>query len=311
MCRGKFGNVQVVSKLSITICGALLAVFIFAGCPQGWGAPGDTPHTPAFTSVPELEQGFRLLYEQKFVEARSIFEKWAAANPNEPFGQMCIAASYLFQEFYLQNVLTSDYFLDDRRFLGGIQGTPDPGRVKAFQDSVAKARALATQRLKAHPRDPEGLYVMTLAAGMESDADSMLLKRHVDALKRLKEANANAQMLLADHPDTYDAYVALGVANYVIGSLSSGARVMLWFGGVHGDKALGMQQLQKTADGGHYLKPFAQILLALSSRREKNDAGAQKIFKDLTEEFPGNAVYIAEYAKARGELIPSTMRPAH
>src|SRR6201998_2800153 len=176
---------------------------------------------PAFSSVPELEEGYHLLYEQKFSEAREVFQKWAEQNPTETFGQVSLAASYLFEQFYLQRVLTSDYFLDDKRFLGGITGTPNPDRIKAFEDATAKARTLAAVRLKQNKRDPEGLYAMTLSAGMQSDADSMLLKKHVDALKRLKEANANAEMLLADHPDAYDAYVALGVANYVIGSLSS------------------------------------------------------------------------------------------
>jgi hypothetical protein len=270
-----------------------------------------TPNSPAFSSDPQLEAGFRDLYEQKFSEARTTFQQWTDQHPTEPFGGVCLAASYLFEEFYLQHVLTSDYFLDDKRFTGGITGTPDPARIKNFQESAGKARTQAFQLLKAHPRDPEGLYVLTLVAGMESDADSMLLKKHVDALKRLKEANANAEMLLADHPDAYDAYVALGVANYVIGSLSSGARMVLWFGGIHGDKKLGMEQVQKTADNGHYLKPFGQILLALSCRREKQDENAQRLLKALTEEFPGNAVYIAEYAKARGELIPSTIGPAN
>src|SRR6266851_4896293 len=96
--------------------------------------------TPAFSSVPELKDGYRLLYEQKFPEARVIFEEWAAKNPTEPFGQVSIAASYLFEEFYRQRVLTSDYFLDDKRFLGGITGTPDPGRIKGFQDATTKAR---------------------------------------------------------------------------------------------------------------------------------------------------------------------------
>jgi len=85
---------------------------------------------------------------------------------------------------------------------------------------------------------------------------------------------------------------------------------MLWFGGIHGDKQLGMQQVQKTVDGGRYLKPFAQILLALSARREKQDALAQKLLKDLTEEFPGNPVYIAEYEKALGRPIPAYIGPA-
>src|SRR6516162_3811132 len=196
--------------------------------PPGRAADG----TPAFSSVPELEQGFRMLYEQKFSEARTVFQKWADQNPSEPFGQVAIAASYLFEEFYLQHVLTSDYFLDDKRFLGGITGTPNPGRMKGFEEAVAHARALATQRLKAHPRDAEALYTITLAAGMQSDADSMLMKRHYDALKHIKEANAHAEMLLHDHPEAYDAYVAPGIAYYVIGSLPSSARFLLWFGGI-------------------------------------------------------------------------------
>ncbi|MGB9434395.1 MAG: hypothetical protein WBQ89_19290 [Candidatus Acidiferrum sp.] len=266
---------------------------------------------PSFSSTPELEQGYRLLYQQQFGQAREVFEKWVDQNPKEPFGQVSLAATYLFEEFFLQNVLTSDYFLDDKRFLGGITGTPDPARIKSFENSCGRARVLAFQLLKVHPRDPEGLYALTLCAGMQSDADSMLLRKHYDALKHLKEANANAEMLLHDHPDAYDAYVAPGVAYYVIGSLSSSARFVLWFGGIHGDKQLGMSEVQKTADNGHYLKPFAQILLALSARREKQDVLAQKNLKELTQEFPGNTVYDTEYAKAMGEPIPATMGPAN
>jgi len=266
--------------------------------------------SPAFSSVPELKEGYNLLYEQKFPEARKVFEDWAAKNPTEPFGQVSIAASYLFEEFYRQHVLTSDYFLDDKRFLGGIAGTADPGRIKAFEEASASARALAAQRLKQNKRDPEALFAITLSAGMQSDADSMLLKKHYDALKHLKEANNSAEILLADHPDAYDIYVAPGIAYYVIGSLSGSARFILWFGGIHGDKELGMQKVQKTAEDGNYLRPFARILLALSARREKKDALAIKNLKELTDEFPGNAVYESEFAKAEGRPIPAVIGPA-
>jgi len=266
--------------------------------------------SPAFSTVPELKQGFDLLYEQKFPDARKTFEEWVAKNPTEPFGQVAIAASYLFEEFYRQQVLTSDYFLNDKRFLGGIAGTPDPGRIKGFEDATIKARELAAERLKQNKHDPEGLFALTLSAGMQSDADSMLLKKHYDALKHLKEANANAELLLADHPDAYDVYVAPGIAYYVIGSLSGSARFILWFGGIHGDKDLGMQKVEKTADNGNYLKPFAKILLALSARREKKEDEAIKNLKELVEEFPGNTTYETEYAKALGRPIPATMGPA-
>jgi tetratricopeptide (TPR) repeat protein len=270
-----------------------------------------TLSSPAFSSVPELKEGYKLLYEQKFPEARKVFEQWAEKNPTEPFGQVSIAASYLFEEFYRQRVLTSDYFLDDKRFLGGITGTPDAGRMQGFQEAVARARALASQRLKQNKRDPEGLYALTLSAGMQSDADSMLLKKHYDALKHLKEANNSAEILLADHPEAYDIYVAPGIAYYVIGSLSGSARFILWFGGIHGDKDLGMQKVQKTAEDGNYLRPFARILLALSARREKKDELAIKNLKALIDEFPENTVYQTEYAKALGRPIPATIAPVN
>ena len=292
---------RTMTTLLFTVALSTLAV-----CPRSFAQAA----TPAFSSIPDLEKGYKLLYEQKFPEAREVFTKWADENPTEPFGQVSLAASYLFEEFFRQRVLTSDYFLDDKRFLGGITGTPDPGRIKAFVASVERARALAFQRLKKSPRDPEGLYSLVLSAGMQSDADSMLLKKHYDALKHIKEANANAAMLIADHPEAYDVYVAPGIAYYVIGSLPSSARFLLWFGGIHGDKQLGMSEVQKTADHGHYLKPFAKILLALSARREKQDALAQKNLKELTEEFPGNVVYEAEYAKSLGRPIPATIGPA-
>jgi tetratricopeptide (TPR) repeat protein len=269
----------------------------------------EDPPTPAFTKVPELSSGFRQLYIQKFPEARTQFEDWETQHPDEPFGQVAIAASYLFEEFYRQGVLTSDFFLNEKRFLHGIEGKPDPQRMKGFDDAIRNARKLATQRLAKTPNDPEALYALTLCAGMESDADMILKKHNLEALKRLKEANAHAKTLLAERPDAYDAYVALGSANYIIGSLSVGFRTMLWFGGVHGDKKLGMEQVSKTAEDGLYLKPFAKIMLALAARREKQNALAQKLLLELTKEFPESTVYPVEYAKAMGRPIPASVHP--
>ena len=266
--------------------------------------------TPAFVSVPELSSGFRQLYVQKFPEGRALFEAWASQHPDEPFAQVAIAASYLFEEFYDQGVLTSDFFLNEKKFLHGIEGEPDPARMAGFERAIARARELASQRLSKDPRDPEALYALTLSAGMESDADMILRKHNLDALRRLKEANSHAKALLAERPDAKDAYLALGTANYVIGSLSMGFRAMLWFGGVHGDRKLGMQQLAEAADGGRYLEPLAKIMLALAARREKQKPLAQKLLRELTEEFPESPLYSVEYAKAMGRPIPASMHPA-
>jgi len=259
--------------------------------------------SPSFTTVPELSAGFDLLYEQKFAEARESFANWEGRNPEQPFGEVAVAASYLFEELSRQGVLSSDFFLNEKKFLRGIDGSPDPERMRHFRDAVARARELAGERQKTNPQDGEALLALTLAAGMEADEESILLKRHLDGVKRMKKANGYAKELLAEHPDATDAYIAPGIANYIIGSQSGGTRFALWFGGIHGDKQLGMEQVAKTAETGRYLRPFAKIILALAARREKQDALAQKLFRELSEQYPGNALFAAEYAKAMDRSV--------
>ena len=254
--------------------------------------------SPAFTTVPELSAGFDLLYEQRFAEAREVFTSWESRNPDEPFGEVAIAASYLYEELDRQGVLTSNFFLDEKKFLRGVDGNPDSQRMGHFQEALAQARQLAQDRLHGNPQDDEGLFALTLAAGMESDALSILEKKHLEALKRMKEANKYAKQLLARRPDAADAYVAPGIANYIVGSLNTGSRFVLWFGGIHGDKRLGMAQVAKTAEQGRYLQPFAKIVLALAARRENQIRLAQRLLRELKDQYPNSVLFASEYAKA-------------
>jgi TolA-binding protein len=289
---------------------AALALFSATGA-SATGAP-DEPSRPAVTpglaTVPELNDGFTLLYTQRFADARKTFSDWAEAHPAEPFPESAIAASYLFEELYRQGVLTSDFFLNEKRFLKGIDGKPDPERMSKFREALTKARTLARAKLAESPKNPEALFSLAISAGMEADADAILEKKHLDSLKLIKEANGDAKELLAKRPDAVDAYVALGCANYIIGSLNAGTRFVLFFGNIHGDKKLGMEQMQNAADNGRYLKPFAKILLALAARREKQNELAQKLLKQLTDEFPTSDLFAAEYAKVMGRPIPAEMR---
>ncbi len=284
-----------------------LALLLLLSPLAGFAREAPDVASPSFTTVPELSAGFDLLYQQKFAQAREGFANWESRNPEQPFGEVAVAASYLFEELSRQGVLTSDFFLNEKKFLHGIDGSPDPERMRHFRDALARARELAAVRQKTNPKDAEALLALTLAAGMEADAESILQKRHLAGLKRMKKANGYAKQLLEQHPDATDAYIAPGIANYIIGSQSGGSRFALWFGGIHGDKKLGMEQVARTAENGRYLRPFAKIILALAARREKQDALAQRLFRELSEQYPGNQLFASEYAKAMHLSKPSAL----
>jgi hypothetical protein len=275
------------------LCSALMAAGLCV--PPAVAASGQI--LAADLQVPELDAGFHLLYEFKPGEARAHFEAWQKSHPEDPLGPASEAASYLFEECYRQGVLTSEFFLDDKRFLGKIPLNPDPKLRAAFFAADKQAQDLAQLRLQTKPDDANALFAMALALGMQADYASLIDKQQIASLKMIGDADQYAKKLLLVTPDAADAYLGLGTANYVIGSLSGVKKFFLGFAGIHGDKKLGIQQLGLAADHGHYLRPFAKILLALAALREKKPEVAHTQFKELVAEFPENQLFASELAK--------------
>ena len=150
-------------------------------------------------------------------------------------------------------------------------------------------------------RIPIGLFALTLATGMMADYAGLIEKRHLASLRFAREAEDYARELLTVRPDSADAYLALGAANYILGSLPWHKRVFLWLGGISGDREDGMRQLGLAAEQGHYLKPFAKILLALTALREKQPDLSRKLLEELVAEFPTNPLFRRELSLLQGK----------
>jgi len=253
-------------------------------------------HVEAATPAGILEAGFRNLYQLNFKEGRAQFLTYQKLDPDDPMGKAAEAASYLYEQFNAKGIFTSEFFLNDEKFLGGASGTPAENRNEPFLEANRQAREMANRRLKADPHDRQGLFVLTMTDGMEADYDALIVKKQMAALGLTKQADAEALKLLAVDPQAEDAYMALGAANYVIGSLPGYKRAFLWFGGVRGDRERGMEQLQRTADRGQYLRPFAKAWLALAYEREHQPERARLLLTQLAAEFPANPLFARELA---------------
>jgi tetratricopeptide (TPR) repeat protein len=278
----------------------LLCSALTAAVPHLRAAPAGSGQTPIGTlHVPELDDGFHLLYELKPEEARRQFEALQKSHPEAPLGSAAEAAAYLFEECYRQGVLTSEFFLDDKRFLGKLPLKPDPELRAAFFAADKRAQDLAQQQLQSNPDDPNALFAITLSVGMQADYASLIDKRQLDSLKKIREADTYAKKLLVITPDAADAYLGLGTANYVIGSLPGIKKFFLGFAGIHGDKKMGIQQIEIAADHGRYLRPFAKILLAMAALREKKAEVARTQLSELVGEFPENPLFASELAKLK------------
>jgi hypothetical protein len=161
--------------------------------------------------------------------------------------------------------------------------------------------------LDTDPNHVNALFAMTLCMGMEADYASLIEKHQLESFSKIREADKFPKKLLAVNPDAADAYLTLGAANYIIGSLPAFKRFFLHFKGISGDKRGGMQQLEIAAARGRYPRPFAKILLAMAALPEKKTELARIQLTELVAEFPENLLFFRELAKLDASGLDATL----
>jgi hypothetical protein len=156
---------------------------------------------------------------------------------------------------------------------------------------------LAEAALRQNPRDVNALYTRSLMAGMRSQYAAMIDKKDYAALKFTEQGSKLAHQTLAVDPNLYDANIAMGVENYML-SLKPG--VMRFFLGMRGDgtsKEEGIRLMRLTADRGHYLAPFARLMLAVAELKDNHPQQARDLLQQLAQEFPRNTLYQRQLAR--------------
>ena len=245
----------------------------------------------------ELYNGWLKMYDLRFDEAHRTISLWQRMHPTDALGPISQAGGYLFAEFARLGVLESELFVDDHRFTHRKRLDPDPEVRRLFFQQADATDQLADSKLQNSPNDRDALFAKSLALGLRADYASLIEKHNLDSLSYTKQSRVFAERLLQADPQAYDAYLAQGVENYLLSLKSLPIRFMLHIGGANIDREKGLAQLKMTAEHGHYLEPFAKVLLAVAALRDKDNARAISLLQELHNRFPGNTLYAHELSR--------------
>ncbi|HEV3308069.1 MAG TPA: hypothetical protein VGZ91_16635 [Candidatus Sulfotelmatobacter sp.] len=244
-----------------------------------------------------LDRGFLGLYNLDFSGAQLDFSAWEAQHPDDPVGPVSEAAGFLFSEFNRLGVLEGQFYDNNESFTARAKLSPDPAVHERFEAAIGRAETLAHARLNKDGKDQDALFALTLSSGLQADYAALIEKKNLASLHYTKEASTWAQELLAVCSNCYDAQVATGFSKYIIGSMPTPVRWLMKVGGLPADKRGGIADLQLTAERGHYLAPFARILLAIAYVRDKDKTRALELLSSLQVQFPGNTLFPREIAR--------------
>jgi hypothetical protein len=254
------------------------------------------PFTDADTATTSLERAFCAMYDLAFAQANAELGQFKEQYPENPLGPVAEAASVLFAVFEEHKILQTEFFSDER-YNKRAKIVPDPAVRQQFEAALHQAEGVATKALAHDPRDENALFALTLVYGLRADYAALLDHQDFAALRFSNKGNEYARRLLAVSPSYYDAYVATGIQQYLVGLKPAPVRWALSVGGIKGNRDQGIRDLELAATKGHYLAPFARVLLAIAHLRKREIGPAVDLLVSLRQEFPDNSLFSAELAR--------------
>jgi hypothetical protein len=248
--------------------------------------------------LPALDEAFNNLYNFDFPAAHRVIDREIAARPSDPLPYAVRASGFLFFELDRLGILESEFLMDDKRIVEKKKpAEPDPATRTRFLKAIEDTHTLGATALAKDPNDKNALFAMCIADGVATDYMALVEKHQITSLSPAKTSNNYAQRLLKLDPKFYDAYLSAGFSEYLVGSLPFFIRWFVHFDNISGNKQTGLHNLELVATEGHYLKPFAKILLGIAALREKRPRDAQKLLAELAQNYPQNPLFRKELEK--------------
>jgi tetratricopeptide (TPR) repeat protein len=177
--------------------------------------------------------------------------------------------------------------------------TPELNR---FLTQVGMAISAAEALERSQPKDAEVKLLLGLAEGSKALVDGGQ-KNYLAALQAIREAHRRFEEALKLDPNLVDAYYGLGIYNYALGRLPALVRPLVSIALPAGDATHGLQELERVAEQGTYLKMTARVaLLHLYVGTEQKYAEALRLGQDLLARYPGNVDLYFAVANAASEL---------
>jgi hypothetical protein len=244
-----------------------------------------------------MDRALNRLYNTDFPGAFVLLDEYVAGKPDDPLGYALRSSGYLFSELDRLGILEGEFFVDDKRIAEKKGLKPDAAvRMKIFQ-AIQDAQSLAGKQIAAQPDDQNALFSMAATQGVTMDYTALVEKKQLSSLSSARSANDYAQRLVKLNPKFYDAYLTTGLTEYLVAALPFYVKWFVHFDDVKGSKTQAIEHLRLVATSGRYLKPFAKILLAIVSAREKQPEEARRLLAELAIEFPENKLIHKELDK--------------
>lgn len=213
-----------------------------------------------------ITEGTNYVFEIDFPNALLKFQEAKKQAPNDLRGPFFESTVYFWRTMFSKNRADYDQYLN-------------------LSDNLIKKCEDVTDK---NENDLDAQFYKGWSYTMRAVALYMIDKKMLQAASDAKDGNKALQLVVEKNPNYYDAYMGLGIFNYMSSMIP---RKLQWITGIlgfSGDKATGLKQLVMASEKGTYTNTEAKFYLTLLSWREENYPSAEGYANQLKDAHPNS-----------------------
>lgn len=217
------------------------------------------------------------LFNAELIQADSLINLQLNKNPDHP-------------KYY---VLKANYLFYSRYFTPGLERD---SILQLIVDNSRKAIELGEEL----DETTETKFYLGSAYGYLTRA-LIMQQEYWDGYWTARDSRNYLSDVLEEDPSYVDAYLGLGVIEYFTGLRYTGFyNFLVWFIGMSGDRAVGIEYFTKVAENGELFKNEANFILGVVHRFMENDQETAELYLGkFREQFPNNNFVETQYHQAR------------
>jgi tetratricopeptide (TPR) repeat protein len=243
-------------------------------------------------------------YNIDYATARAKYEEIRKRLPQHPAGDLYIATLIWLEHLYKSRRLQTGLYKNDSSFYAGAEkareesegDVVDPVVDRAFRDRMAAAKTKALALVSRNKNDADALFYLGSYYGVMAGYEASVARKFFGAMRNGSRCVDAHQKVLKLKPDYYDAYLSVGMYDYIVGSLPFAYKAIAAIAGFRGNKQRGIERLQTVVEKESDSADDARVLLLAVFQNERRYDDSLTILEHLSQKYPRS--YLVKLEKA-------------
>jgi len=268
-------------------------------------APEATLRDPEYQAA--ADAGFRQIFDLDYDAASTTFSSLETRYPEHPGPPLGAAAVLWLQELFERQDFDLNRFIAPGYFNKDSEREMPISARRLFFQKVERGRGLSEEILARDPNHRDARFFLGSAEGLLAAFSYTVDGKTLEAFGHAKKAYQYHRELVDFNPTYSDAYVSLGVYEYIVDNLRWYLKWPAKMIGYRGSEERGIEYLETARRGESSVSNEASAMLMVIYFREKKYQHSLAIVRGLRQHFPKNFLFHVNHAQILERMGSKTL----